>query len=305
MKLGYYPGCSLHATGREYGESTVATLRALEVELREIDDWSCCGATSAHATNHLLSVALPARNLALAEAQGLDEVLAPCAACFSRLATARHEIAADAALAQRVASVLDRPFTNHVAVRNVVDVLRASIPALKAKVMKPLAGMKVACYYGCLLLRPTEIAGFDDPEAPTSMEDVVRATGATPVGWNMRLECCGAALSLARTSSVVRLGRAIVEDARRAGADAIAVACPMCHSNLDFRQSAMTRRGEAEMPVVYLTELVGLALGIDPAELGLGRHFVSTSSLVARAAAPPPAPAPAKVPQQGAAKGVA
>jgi heterodisulfide reductase subunit B2 len=302
MKLGYYPGCSLHATGREYGESTVAALRALEVELREIDDWSCCGATSAHATNHLLSVALPARNLALAEAQGLDEVLAPCAACFSRLATARHEIAADAALAQRVASVLDRPFTNHVAVRNVVDVLRASIPALKAKVMKPLAGMKVACYYGCLLLRPAEIARFDDPEAPTSMEDVVRATGATPVGWSMRLECCGAALSLARTSSVVRLGRAIVEDARRAGADAIAVACPMCHSNLDFRQSAMTRRGEAEMPVVYLTELVGLALGIDPTELGLGRHFVSTLSLVARAAAPPPAPA--KVPQHGTAKGV-
>jgi len=290
MKMGYYPGCSLHATGREFGESTRATMQALDVELREVDDWSCCGATSAHATNHLLSVALPARNLALAEAQGLDEVLAPCAACFNRLASARHQIAGSEALAHRVGDVLGRPFANSVTVRNVVDVLRHSIPALKAKVTKPLAGMKVACYYGCLLLRPAEVTGFDDPEAPTSMEDVVRATGATPVDWSMRLECCGAGMSLARTASVVRLGRAIIDDARRAGADAIVVACPMCHSNLDFRQAAMTRRGDAGIPVVYLTELVGLALGVAAADLGLGRHFVDTAALVARATAPAPPP---------------
>jgi heterodisulfide reductase subunit B2 len=299
MTLGYYPGCSLHATGREFGESTRAVLRALDVELREIDDWSCCGATSAHATNHLLSVALPARNLALAEAQGLDEVLAPCAACFNRLASARHEIAGDPALAGRMPELLGRPFANRVTVRNVVDVLHAAIPSLKEKVTLPLTGMKVACYYGCLLLRPAEVTGCEDAEAPTTMEDVVRAAGATTVAWDLRLECCGAGMSLSRTTSVVRLGRAIIDDARRAGAAAIAVACPMCHSNLDFRQAAMTRRGEAPLPVLYLTELVGLALGVAPADLGLGRHFVDTAALVASASAPsapPPktsaAPAP-------------
>jgi len=302
MTLGYYPGCSLHATGREYGESTVAALRALDVELGEIDGWSCCGASSAHATNHLLGVALPARNLALAEAQGHDEVLAPCAACFNRLASARHEIAADEALARRVRQVLDRPFANRVVVRNVLDVLRAAMPSLKARVTRPLTGIKVACYYGCLLLRPTEVTGCGEAEAPTSMEEVVRATGATPVSWSMRLECCGAGMSLARVTSVVRLGRAIVDDARRAGADAIAVACPMCHSNLDFRQSAMTRRGETPLPVVYLTELVGLALGVPARDLGLGRHFVDTTALVARATAPPPPP---QQPAAPASKGVA
>jgi heterodisulfide reductase subunit B2 len=297
MTLGYYPGCSLHATAREYGESTHAVLGALGIALQEIDDWSCCGATSAHATDHLLAVALPARNLALAEAQGLAEVLAPCAACFNRLATARHEIAADDALARRICTLLERPFANRVAVRNVVDVLRGAIPALKGKVVTQLTGLKVACYYGCLLLRPAEVTGCDDAEAPTGMEDVVRATGATPATWSMRLECCGAGMSLARTGSVVRLGRAIIDDARRAGADAIAVACPMCHSNLDFRQSAMMLRGGAPMPVVYLTELVGLALGLPALELGLGRHFVDTATLVARATAPPPPPAKAAPPQ--------
>lgn len=285
MRIGYYPGCSLHATARELDESLRAVASALDLELQELDDWSCCGATSAHATNHLLSLALPARNLALAEAQGHDRVLAPCAACYNRLATARHEIAADAAVAGRVARVLERPFANRVTVANLVEVLRELAPAIKAKAVRSLAGLKVACYYGCLLVRPSDVVGFDDPEQPSSMEDVVRASGATPVAWQMRLECCGGAFSLARTASVVRLGRAILDDARRAGAEALVVACPMCHSNLDFRQNAMLERGEKPLPVLYLSELVGLALGLAPDTLGLQRHFVDVRPLAARAAA--------------------
>ncbi len=285
MRLAYFPGCSLHGTAREFDESLRAVASALEVELAEIDDWSCCGATSAHATNHLLGVALSARNLALAEAQGHDAVLAPCAACFNRLASARHEIANDPPLAARMPGLLGRPFSNAVGVRNVVDVLRALVPAVKAKATAALAGLKVACYYGCLLVRPAEVCGFDDPEVPTSMEEVAAATGATPVAWNMRLECCGGGFSIPRTSSVVRLGRAILDDARAAGAEAIVVACPMCHSNHDFRQKAMARRGETGMPVLFLTELVGLALGIRPDRLGLHRHFVATGRLLAKPAA--------------------
>jgi len=294
MRLGYYPGCSLHGTSREFDESLRGVAAALDVELVEVEDWSCCGATSAHATDHLLSVALPARNLALAEAQGHDTVLAPCAACFNRLASARHEIGADSELAGRMPELLGRPFGNGVAVRNVVDLLKENAAAIRAKTAKPLAGLKLACYYGCLLVRPAEVCNFDDPESPTSMEEIVKATGATPVAWNMRLECCGGAFSISRTASVVRLGRAILADARAAGADAIVVACPMCHSNLDFRQQAMARRGEAEMPIVFISELVGLALGIAGDRLGLQRHFVSTKPFVARALAPIPAPAPAK-----------
>lgn len=296
MRVGYYPGCSLHATSREFDESLRAISGRLDVELVDIDDWSCCGASSAHATNHLLSVALPARNLALAEAQGHEQVMAPCAACFNRLASARHQIENDSKLAGKVAAVLERPFKNGVAVRNVVDVLREQLATLKANVTRPLAGLKVACYYGCLLVRPAEICSFDDPEAPVSMEEVVKATGAEPISWNSRLVCCGGSFSISRTASVVRLGREIIEDARRAKAMAIVVACPMCHSNLDFRQSAMEMRGEPPMPILFLSELVGLALGIDPAVLGLDRHFVSARGLLnLPAPAPPARPAPVAV----------
>ncbi|HEY5112718.1 MAG TPA: CoB--CoM heterodisulfide reductase iron-sulfur subunit B family protein [Coriobacteriia bacterium] len=288
MRFGYFPGCSLHGTAREFDESLRAISGPLDLDLVEIEDWSCCGATSAHATNHLLSVALPARNLALAEAQGHDAVIAPCAACFNRLAGARHQIAADGALAGRMAGLLGRPFANTVAVKNVVDVLRQLGPAIRGKVVKPLAGLKVASYYGCLLVRPAAVCNFDDPEDPAAMEDVVSATGATPVRWNMRLECCGGGFSIPRTGSVIRLGRAIIADARAAGAETIVVACPMCHSNLDFRQSAMALRGEAPMPVLFLSELVGLAFGLDADRLGMGRHYVSTTPLSAFAQNPPP-----------------
>jgi heterodisulfide reductase subunit B len=282
MKIGYYPGCSLHATSREFDESLRAVARVLEVELAEIDDWSCCGATSGHATNHLLSVALPARNLALAEEQGMQEVLAPCAACFSRLAGASHAMNHDPALAGKVKEVLARPFANTIKVRSILELFKALIPQVTGKAAGRLKGMKVACYYGCLLVRPPELCGYDDPEQPTSMEEICRATGADPVNWNLRTECCGGAFSLSRTASVLRLGRAIIEDARRAGAEVLVVACPMCHSNLDFRQDAMLHGAEAPMPVLFLSELVGMGIGIPATELGLDRHFVGTGPIRAR-----------------------
>lgn len=296
MTLGYYPGCSLHGTSRELDESLKAVAAALGIGLHEVRDWSCCGATSAHATDHLLSVALAARNLALAEEQGLDEVLAPCAACFNRLASARHEMAHDRDLGAKLPELLGRPFGNTVAVRNMVDLLLAAAPEIKAKATKPLTGLKVACYYGCLLVRPAEVVTFDDPEQPSSMEAVVKAAGATPVAWNRRLDCCGGAFSLSRTGSVLRLSRAILDDARAAGADVVAVACPMCHSNLDFRQSAMARRGEEPLPVFFLSELVGLALGLAPKSLGVQRHFVSAKPVLAKLAeAAKPSPAERQV----------
>lgn len=282
MKLGYFPGCSLHATAREFDRSLKAIAGPLGFELEELEDWSCCGATSAHQTNHLLAVSLAARNLALAESQGIKQVMAPCAACFSRLATARHEIAHDEALGTRVNEVLRGEFANSVEVQSILALLRPMTSKIQESAKAGLRGLKVACYYGCLLLRPPEVAQFDDVEDPSSMEQIVEAAGARPVKWGKRLDCCGAGLSISRTASVVRLGRAILEDARAAGAEALVVACPMCHTNLDLRQKAMLQRGEAQLPVLFLTQAVGLGLGLEPGELGLDRHIISTKALIAR-----------------------
>lgn len=287
MKLGYYPGCSLHATSREFDESVQAIAGQMGWELEEIDDWSCCGATSGHATNYLLSISLAGRNLSLAEAQGMDRVLTPCAACYSRLATAQKHMAEDRELAKRVGKLLKRPFNNTVRVLSIVEALRDLAPSIKEKVTKPLSGLKVACYYGCLLLRPHEVTEYDDPEDPSSLETVAQAVGAQPVSWRMRLECCGGAFSIARTGSVIRLGRAILEDARAAGADAIVLACPMCHTNLDLRQKAIMRKTEPSlepMPILFISQLVGLGLGLGYKALSLKRHFINTRPFVDRAA---------------------
>lgn len=285
MSLGYYPGCSLHGTAREFDESTRAVADALGIEMAEIDEWSCCGASSAHTTNHLLATSLAARNLALAEAEGRDTVLAPCAMCFSRLAIARQEMAADEGLTAAMPGLLELPFENSVDVQNVVQFLLGHTGEIAEKVaarpgFSAVSQLKVASYYGCLLVRPLCVDGADDTEVPTTMEQVATACGATSVPWNMAVECCGGSMSMSRTSSVVRLGRAIIEDARRSGADAILVACPMCHANLDFRQVAREEDG-GTLPVIYLTQLVGLVLGIDAETLGLNRHFVDVRPLLA------------------------
>lgn len=289
MTLAYYPGCSMHGTSREYQESLLAIVAALDIGMTEIDDWNCCGASSAHAADHLLGVALPARNLALAEAQGADEVLAPCAACYGRLAGAAYAVAHEDGMAAKIPELLDRPFANSVRVLSILELLRGLVPVIEERVAarmepNPLEHLKIAAYYGCLLVRPAEITGFDDSERPTSMGEVISACGAQPVSWNMAVECCGGAFSIARTSSVLRLSRAIIDDARTAGADAILAACPMCHANLDFRQAAMSRRGEPPMPIIYITQLVGLALGLPIDTLGFERHFVDTQPLFARLA---------------------
>ncbi len=284
MRLGYFPGCSLHGTAREYEESLKAVAAALHIELEEIRDWACCGATSAHATSRTLGVALPARTLMQAEKQNLDRIFAPCAACYNRLASAQHALAHDATMASQIRSILDYSPKTSVSIINIAQLLSAQAGEIQKNSKAPLNGLKIACYYGCLLVRPPEVCKFDDPEAPNSLDHIVSATGAAPVAWDMALECCGGGFSLSRTASVVRLSRAILKSARSAGAHALAVACPMCHSNLDFRQQAINKRnrdGEA-MPILFLSQLVGLSLGLDPIQLGLHRHFVSPQPLLDR-----------------------
>jgi heterodisulfide reductase subunit B2 len=279
MTLGLYPGCSLKGSSREYSESVVAVANACGIELTEIEDWNCCGATAAHNLNKVLSLALPARILALAEKQGMKEIVVPCAACYSRLTVTRYELAENNDLNKVIAKENGLGYNGSVEVLNIIQMLDKYItPKLEGRIVNPF-DHKVACYYGCLLVRPHEILKFDRAEDPQSMDELMLKAGATPIDWAFKTECCGAGLSVSRTSTVGRLSGEIMKDAVDRGAEAIIVACPMCHSNLDMRREAINSYlGEQiDIPVLYATQALGLALGLDRNALGLQRHFVAVN----------------------------
>ena len=275
MRIGYYPGCSLLGSSREFDESVRALAGAIGLELVAVPDWNCCGASSAHVLDHKLSLALPARILAQAEAAGLTEVLAPCAACYNRLTSARAELAADPAASAEITSIIEMPVTGRVKVVNVLEVLDRFQDVIKEKTVAPL-GRKVACYYGCLLVRPPRVVSFDRAEDPQSMDRLLKLSGAEPIDWNFKTECCGAAFSVTRTDLVARMSGKIVADAVKHGAEAIVVACPMCHSNLDMRRPEINAAlgADHQLPVLFITQALGLALGLAPEALGLQRHMV-------------------------------
>jgi heterodisulfide reductase subunit B len=276
MNLGYYPGCSLHGSSDDYQQSLKACFGALGVSFKELDDWICCGATAAHSLNRKLSIALPARNLALAAQQGCDELVAPCSMCSMQLKKAQRALAKDAALAEEMGRIVETP-TGDTSVLNLLQAFdRVGLDTIKAAVKAPLKDLKVACYYGCLLTRPPEVVEFDDCEQPDSMDKVVEALGATAVEWSYKTECCGAGMTLANEETVLELSHKILADAAAHGAQCIAVACPMCNVNLDMKQSAIEARYGTRygMTIYYLCDLVGLALGLTPKTLGINRHFV-------------------------------
>ena len=285
--IGYYPGCSLHGTGRELDMSIKALADVAGVELKEIEDWNCCGATAAHNLNHDLAVALPYRNLALAEEQGLTEVLAPCAACFSRMKGTTVRLARSAELVEKMRGITEREFKGTVRILSIIEFAgRLLDEGLAEKLTSPLDGLKVAPYYGCLLARGEEIVEGDDAEQPTGMDAALRAAGCEVVPWNFAVECCGGGFSMSMTDAVVDLSNAILTDAEQAGAEAVVTGCPMCHSNLDMRQRTINEAGLGphDLPIVYLSEILGLAAGIEPERLGLDRHFVDAMRVVERSA---------------------
>lgn len=279
MEIGFYPGCSLKGTSSEYAQSTLALAKAFDIKLVEIEDWNCCGATAAHNLNHELATTLPARILALAEKQGLKEIVVPCAACYNRLSVAQHEMNENDNLKEQVSSILDMPVSGKIEILNVMQFIEKYIAdKIQDKVVKPFA-QKVVCYYGCLLVRPHDILKFDRLEDPQSMDDMMSKIGAATMDWGYKTECCGAGFSVSRTDIVGKLSGKIVKDATDRGAAAIIVACPMCHSNLDMRRSHINTYLKAKMdiPVLYITQAIGLAVGIDKDALGIKRLFVIPS----------------------------
>lgn len=270
MNYTYYPGCSLHSTGLEYELSTQAVFRHLGVELVELSGWNCCGASSAHVISHTLALALPARNISLAQAVGYD-VVAPCAACFNRMKSADYVLRSDPLMRAELEAVVGFKYSGEVSIRHVLAVLHDDFgPRKLAEVVRrPLQGLKVVTYYGCLLVRPPEVTQLDDPEDPRKMAALLQAAGAEVKPWSHATDCCGASLSLSRAEVVERLVGRLVERAQEAGADALVTACPLCQVNLEMRQ---TQR--AKMPAFYFTELLGLALGLDEAQKWWGKHLI-------------------------------
>lgn len=283
MEYAYYPGCASESTARDQHSSSKAVANALGINYVEIPNWSCCGATAAHQTDRLLAASLPVANLLAAQEMGLD-VVVNCAACYSRLKIANHEISTHPEIREKVGDVLGRDYDGSVKVRHLLEILLEDLglEMIQDSIKYTLNGLKVASYYGCLLVRPPEVTQFDDPENPTSMDRLISVLGGKDLDWPHKVECCGGGLSLTRTDVIVKLSDSIIGMAKAAGADCIAVACPMCQVNLDLRQSDIKKETgrEYDMPIVYITQLLGLCLGVPYEELALNKLMVSPSAVV-------------------------
>jgi heterodisulfide reductase subunit B len=281
MKYLFYPGCSLKSTAVEYESSSMTVMRELGVDLAELPDWNCCGATVASGANYLLSLALPARNLALAE-QAESDLVAACSGCFLNLVRAKHETQQSPATREKVNTVLAEAGVQYYGttrVRHLLDIVvnDVGLEAVSERVRRSLEGVRVAPYYGCQIVRP--YAEFDDPSDPVFMDRLITALGAEAIPYPLKTACCGGVLATTKRDVALKLVGDLLAAAR--DADCIVTVCPLCQLNLDIWQAAASRRLRVEfnIPVLYFTQLMGLAFGLPESELGLSRHIVSTASL--------------------------
>ncbi len=277
MQFSYYPGCSLHATGLEYDQSTRAVFTALGVRLVELKKWVCCGASSAHSTSGELALNLPAINLALAQEAGYGDLLAPCAACYNRSKSADYALRNDPAQRQAIEAAVGFEFSGVVHVKNPLEVVVNDIGLERVTmgVRRPLTGLKVVSYYGCLLVRPPQIIQFDEPEHPVVMNRILQALGADVKEWSYAVDCCGGSGALPRTDVGRKLVSRLVAAAREAGAEALVTACPLCQMNLEMRQTATPA-----MPIFYFTELMGVALGLPDTKSWWSKHLVAPAPVL-------------------------
>ncbi|HWJ02459.1 MAG TPA: CoB--CoM heterodisulfide reductase iron-sulfur subunit B family protein [Verrucomicrobiae bacterium] len=278
-RIGYYPGCSLHTSAKEYDLATRAVLQAVGMDCTEIPDWNCCGASSAHTRDHSLSYALPLRNLIQAQGCG-QELVVPCAACYSLLRTTEGFLAGQSEPAKQlqgqVEKILGKDYNRTVKVTHPLDLLtrREVLARIKERQVRSLSGLRVAPYYGCFLVRP-ELAAFDNPEQPQKMDVLLRELGAEVVRWSYKTECCGGGLGITQGTSARPLVDRLVLEAKNAGAQALVTACPLCQANLEGRASN-------PIPVFYFTELVGLALNLPNSQKWLKSHLVDVSPVLTR-----------------------
>ena len=291
-RYSFYPGCTLHSTGVEFGVSTEQVCEALGLELVEIPDWNCCGASSAHSLDDELFMALPGRNLLKAQELEEENLAIPCAACYSRLAAADVALREDGVFRAKLERVLGVEYEGRVKPRSLLEIFARDLAEerLRGRVEKPLKGLKVVSYYGCLLVRPPKYTGrWDDPEHPQSMDELMGLMGAEVVDWSYGVDCCGGSLTLNRSDVVVHLVDRLAIAAREAGAEAMVTACPMCMANVDGRQKYRgglplvggAAREYEPVPIFYFTELMALAYGYEMKKV-LRKHLVDPRPLLKR-----------------------
>ena len=282
-KYSYYPGCSLHTTAKEFDISTRIVMKELGIELEELQDWSCCGGSIAASVSHDVGMAMAGRNVALAQKQNLD-LLASCSGCYNKSARAMKALKNPSEKDKIMAIMSDMGIDvddYNIRVRNVVDVLINDVD-FTSRIKKPLTGLKVACYYGCLLTRPADITGWDSPRFPTSMDRLSEICGAQVVDFKSKTSCCGGPILVSKQDVAFDLTKKILDEAQSLGADCIVLACPLCDTNLELRQSDIEKKYGVSynLPIIYITELIGLAMGIKPNKLGINKHIVSLKHLL-------------------------
>jgi len=282
MNYVYFPGCSLKSTGRGYEESMLAVFRALEISIEELNDWNCCGATAYMSISELKAFALSARNFALAEQQfngpGEVNLVVPCAACYLGLNKARLYLEEHQDIKEKVDEALKQAgleYSGHIKIRHPLDILVNDIglERITAVVKRPLAGLRVACYYGCQIVRP--YAEFDNQHEPRSMDKILTALGAEVVEWPLKTRCCGGSLTGTVQEVGLRLSYILLKEAKKRGCHVVSTACPLCQFNLECYQAEMLKSyGEIiNVPVAYFTQLIGVGLGLSAKSLGLKRLF--------------------------------
>jgi heterodisulfide reductase subunit B len=270
----------LHSTAKEYNQSTKAVCQELDLKLVEPRGWVCCGSSAAHRADHQAALRLPLENLALIEQSGFDEVVMPCAACFSRHKAAQYEIRHDEQARAEMDAAIGYEYQDSVQISSLGEAIfrRVGPEQVATRVKKPLTGLRVVCYYGCLLTRPPQVTEAEHPENPMELDKLVAALGAEVLDWSYKTTCCGAAHSLTRPDIVLKLSSRLIEHARASGADVIAVACPLCHTNMDARQFQM--KLAEPMPVLYFTQLMALALGLPVEAAALNKNLINPRPLL-------------------------
>jgi len=258
--------------------SVHAVCKELVIDLKELPDWNCCGASSGHCTNLKLSLALPGRNLAIAEREGMDLAVS-CPACFLRLKKVSFDLSRDEKLREEIVRIMDMPYEGRQKTRHILDIIyhEVGVEDLEKKVTKPLKGLKVVSYYGCLLVRPPKVTEFGEDENPMMMDEMVEVMGAKALDWSGKIDCCGGSLALTRTDIVYKLIEDLLIAARRTGANCMVTACPLCQANLDTRQKG--NKGKL-LPVFYFSELLGLSFGLSGTKKWLKKHLISPFKLL-------------------------
>jgi heterodisulfide reductase subunit B len=280
-KIAYYPGCSLHSSAAEYGKTTEAIAKVLDLELVEPPDWICCGSSPAHSTDHVLATQYPVVNLSIVEQMGLEEMTAPCSACYIRFKTAAHEMTHNPEMARKVNAEIGYEYRNSVRVMNVVETLidKVGLDRIEEAVVKPLDGLKLACYYGCYLTRPADITGAEHPEYPMDMDYLMQRLGAEVVDWDYKTDCCGGSLGLTQTPIAHEMTAKVLRNAHDRGADAVVTVCPLCHVNIDARQGQIKDLG-FEIPIFYATQLAAIAMGLGEKVAMVNKNLVDPRPLL-------------------------